>query len=112
MAKRGRKPKIEPTEEQNHGERQEEEVQENEGLQGDVLNETKPSKSDQDTRMRALREHDNPEPPKSNKVDALQPGQKYFEAPDGTLVIGEESQGQLWHRKMNNGKGGWINPRR
>lgn len=42
----------------------------------------------------------------------LGPGQKYFEAPDGTCVIGESDKMQLWYRKLNNGNGGWINPQR
>jgi len=47
-----------------------------------------------------------PEPEK------LGPGQKYFEAPDGTLMIGEADKQQLWHRPLNGGRGGWINPKR
>jgi hypothetical protein len=46
------------------------------------------------------------------KLEPLQPGQKYFEAPDGTIIIGEEDKQQVWYRKLNNGRGGWINPRR
>ncbi len=46
------------------------------------------------------------------KLEPLQPGQKYFEAPDGTIVIGEEDKQQLWYRKLNGGNGGWINPKR
>lgn len=45
-------------------------------------------------------------------LDVLQPGQKYFEAPDGEIIIGEESKSQIWHRKLNNGRGGWVNPKR
>lgn len=50
--------------------------------------------------------------PAKEKLAPLPPGQKYFEAPDGTHIIGEEEKQQLWYRKMNNGKGGWINPKR
>jgi len=45
-------------------------------------------------------------------LEPLRAGQKYFEAPDGEIVIGEEDKSQLWHRKMNGGRGGWINPKR
>lgn len=45
-------------------------------------------------------------------IEPLQPGQKYFEAPDGTIIIGESDKQQVWYRKLNNGKGGWINPKR
>lgn len=41
-----------------------------------------------------------------------QPGQKYFEAPDGHLILGEADKQQLWDRRLNNGKGAWINPAR
>jgi hypothetical protein len=46
------------------------------------------------------------------KIDVLQPGQKYFESPEGDIVIGEETKSQVWYRKLNNGQGGWINPKR
>lgn len=46
------------------------------------------------------------------KLAELPPTQRYFEAPDGTLIIGEADKQQIWYRGMNNGKGGWINPRR
>ncbi len=42
----------------------------------------------------------------------LPPGQKYFEAPDGEILVGEASADRLWYRKMHNGQGGWINPKR
>jgi len=42
----------------------------------------------------------------------LQPGQRLFESPEGEIIIGEDSQTQIWSRTMNNGKGGWANPRR
>ena len=38
--------------------------------------------------------------------------QKLFEAPDGTILIGEKDARQLWYRKGNNGKGMFIRPRR
>jgi len=50
--------------------------------------------------------------PLLEKVEVLGPGQMYFEAPDGTLVVGEVGKQQLWYRKGNNGKGMWINPKR
>jgi len=39
----------------------------------------------------------------------LPPGQKYFEAPDGHVIIGEEKVSQVWDRRK---KGAWINPLR
>lgn len=46
------------------------------------------------------------------KLEPLGPGQKYFEAPDGTILIGEADMPHLWYRAGNEGKGLWINPRR
>lgn len=46
------------------------------------------------------------------KLEPLQPGQKYFEAPSGEIVVGEDTKSQIWFRKLNNGRGGWINPKR
>lgn len=42
----------------------------------------------------------------------LAPGQKYFESPEGHIVIGEADKGHVWCRQSNNGKGAWINPKR
>lgn len=42
----------------------------------------------------------------------LSAGQAFFESPDGEIVIGEENKGRAWSRTMNNGQGGWANPRR
>lgn len=49
---------------------------------------------------------------KPKPLAELPPTQRYFEAPDGTLIIGEADKQQIWYRGMNNGKGGWINPKR
>lgn len=46
------------------------------------------------------------------KLEPLGPGQKYFEAADGEILIGEADKSQLWYRKGNGGNGCWINPRR
>ena len=46
------------------------------------------------------------------KLEPLGPGQKYFEAPDGTVLIGEDSNPHMWYRAGNDGKGMWINPKR
>jgi hypothetical protein len=46
------------------------------------------------------------------KLEPLGPGQKYFEAPDGTVLIGEDTNPHMWYRAGNDGKGMWINPRR
>lgn len=45
-------------------------------------------------------------------LEPLQPGQKYFEAPDGTIIIGEADKQQIWYRGGNDGKGAYINPKR
>ena len=50
--------------------------------------------------------------PVKEKLEPLQPGQRYFEAPTGEIIVGEATKSQIWFRKLNNGKGGWINPRR
>ena len=42
----------------------------------------------------------------------INPGEKLFEAPDGTIIPGEKTKDRLWYRQMNDGKGGWINPKR
>lgn len=46
------------------------------------------------------------------KLEPLGAGQAYFEAPDGTVLIGEDSREQIWYRAGNNGKGMWINKKR
>jgi hypothetical protein len=46
------------------------------------------------------------------KLEPLGPGQKYFEAPDGTILIGEADMPHLWYRAGNEGKGMYINPKR
>lgn len=46
------------------------------------------------------------------KLEPLGPGQRYFEAPDGTVLIGEDTNPHMWYRAGNNGKGMWINPKR
>jgi len=42
----------------------------------------------------------------------LAPGQQFFETPDGEIIIGEADKTAVWSRRMNGGKGGWVNPRR
>lgn len=46
------------------------------------------------------------------KLEPLGPGQKYFEAADGTILIGEDTNPHMWYRAGNGGKGEWINPKR
>ncbi len=46
------------------------------------------------------------------KLEPLQPGQKYFETPDGEIIIGESTKQQIWVRRLNNNAGGWVNPKR
>ncbi len=45
-------------------------------------------------------------------LDPLGPGQKYFEAPSGEILIGEADATHMWWRAGNGGKGMWINPKR
>ena len=40
----------------------------------------------------------------------LAPGQKFFEAADGYIVVGEEDKPHVLDRRQ--GKRGWINPKR
>jgi hypothetical protein len=49
---------------------------------------------------------------KPKVLEPLSVGQAYFEAPDGTIIIGDDSRDQVWYRQMNKGKGGWINKKR
>ena len=42
----------------------------------------------------------------------LEPGQKFFEAPDGTIIVGEADRSHVFYRQGNNGEGMWINPKR
>jgi len=42
----------------------------------------------------------------------LPAGQKYFESPDGHVIVGEHDRGQVMDRRLNKGRGGWINPMR
>jgi hypothetical protein len=46
------------------------------------------------------------------KLEPLGPGQRYFEAPDGTVLIGEDTQPHIWYRAGNEGKRMFINPKR
>ena len=46
------------------------------------------------------------------KLEPLGPGQKYFEAPSGEILIGEEGASHMWWRAGNGGKGMFINPKR
>lgn len=42
----------------------------------------------------------------------LAPGTKFFESPEGYIIVGDASKDQVWCRHANNGKGMNINPRR
>lgn len=42
----------------------------------------------------------------------LAPGQKFFESPDGEIIVGDAEKTHVWSRHMNHGKGGFINPMR
>src|SRR4051812_34481302 len=43
------------------------------------------------------------------KLDALAIGQAYFCAPDGYVIIGDDTKNDIWYRAGNNGKGMFIN---
>jgi hypothetical protein len=45
---------------------------------------------------------------KERVLEPLQPGFKYFEAPDGTIIVGEADKQQVFYRAGNC----WINPKR
>lgn len=51
-------------------------------------------------------------PPPAKTLEPLGSGQAYFEAPDGTILVGDETREQIWYRAGNNGKGMWINKMR
>jgi hypothetical protein len=45
-------------------------------------------------------------------IEPLGPGQQYFEAPTGEILIGSSDATRLFFRAGNNGEGMWINPKR
>ena len=45
-------------------------------------------------------------------LEPLQAGQAYFEAPDGHIIIGDDSKNEVWYRQGNGGKGCFINKKR
>ena len=42
----------------------------------------------------------------------LDPGQAFFEAPDGFIMVGESTADRMFYRAGNGGQGYWINKRR
>jgi hypothetical protein len=42
----------------------------------------------------------------------LPPGTRFFETPDGEIIVGDAEKSHVWSRRMNGGRGGWVNPRR
>jgi hypothetical protein len=42
----------------------------------------------------------------------LAPGMKFFESPEGHVIVAEAERAHVWCRTMNGGKGGWANPMR
>ena len=50
--------------------------------------------------------------PAKPKLEPLAVGQAYFEAPDGTIIIGDETKNEIWYRAGNGGKGMFINKKR
>lgn len=49
---------------------------------------------------------------KENLKVVLSPDQKFFESPDGEIIVGEAKSDRIWSRTMHKGKGGWANPMR
>lgn len=45
-------------------------------------------------------------------LQPLAADQRFFESPEGEIIVGEADKTHIWSRHMNNGKGGWVNPRR
>ena len=45
-------------------------------------------------------------------LNPLGPGQAYFEAPDGFIIVAEADRPHVLYRQGNGGKGLMINPRR
>lgn len=51
--------------------------------------------------------------PTGKELPKLESDQQYFEAPDGTVMVGQKSDQRMWYRNLHGqGKGGWILPRR
>lgn len=42
----------------------------------------------------------------------LEPGQAYFESPEGFVMVGDADKPHIWCRAANGGKGMYINPKR
>jgi hypothetical protein len=42
----------------------------------------------------------------------LSPGQEFYEAPDGYIIVAETGRDHVWYRGGNDGKGMYINKRR
>jgi len=73
----------------------------------------KPIEGDVAAPVEAQKKVEQPKPaPVVPKLEPLGPGQAYFEAPDGTILIGEDTKNEMWYRGLNGGKGGWINRKR
>jgi len=72
-------------------------------------------KEDPDERLNRLRQKEfkKKEPVIASEVPSYDPlYQKLFEAPDGTLIIGDKGADRIWYRTDNKGGGMFINPRR
>lgn len=59
-----------------------------------------------------LKEEPKPQVAETPKLPTLAPGQRYFETPEGDIIVGEDGKDRIWSRRMNGGKGGWANPKR
>ena len=47
--------------------------------------------------------------PTTQELPPLSSDQKYFEAPDGVVIVGEKGATRVWYRNLHgNGRGGWI----
>lgn len=74
----------------------------------------------QETKREVLKFEEKPAAPVAEKIaesrssllQALDPSQKYFETPEGEVIIGDSEKDRIWSRSMNGGRGGWANPKR
>lgn len=89
-------------------------------LEGEPIIERKPEPVKEAPREEAKKKEEVPLTKKAMRVCGCCPvelaplpaGQKYFEAPDGHVIVGEADRGQVIDRRLNKGRGGWINPMR
>jgi len=85
------------------------------------VKDVKPSEPEFETKVPEPKPSGDSEPPpmdarvaESRKAltQPLGPDQKFFESPEGYVMVGEAEKDHIWCRHANGGKGAWINPRR